>query len=399
MKIYWVVPKWPLPIIDGARKAMDCLITPLGMSYSIELIVLLRKDEYPKENDINDLKKRWNLSKISLIQTKASNNNLDRVINFIKSESLTSVPTTYNSYCTNEVLLKFKNIITDPKPFIIGEGLHSCLPAFSLNMPFCYRSHNIESDIWKRAANSTSFPPLKYLLRRESEKVFKLEKELCLKARKIFSISAIDLKSYLDNFSFSSDKIKNIPVAMDLNIIQSKPQRNQFNLLFLGRLDWPPNKDGLKWFLKNIWPKVKGFNQNYYLHIAGSGDSSWLNSLIENENKIIFHGRVADLDEYYSLSDIILSPIFYGSGVRIKVIEASSKGKVTISTSQGVEGIGFSDDDFFRADTKEAWIKILAKLESEIISSKKRNLTKRFLELYSVEQVTKRIAESINDLF
>ena len=54
---------------------------------------------------------------------------------------------------------------------------------------------------------------------------------------------------------------------------------------------------------------------------------------------VIAHGRVDDLDDYYRSTRAVIAPIRYGSGVRIKILEAFGRGRPVVSTTIGAEGI------------------------------------------------------------
>ena len=182
----------------------------------------------------------------------------------------------------------------------------------------------------------------------------KLECDLLTAAHKIWTIANEDKQVF--SLSASADKIRNIFVGLDFENNQKNSSNQKNTFMFLGKLDWEPNKDGLLWFLTNIWPKVD--KEKSILKIAGSGQLGILSEHIHQEG-IEFLGLIKDVNDIYSVADCSIVPIQYGSGTRIKVIESVSKMVPIISSSMGVQGSGLDQEDYFHAKTEEDWIKII----------------------------------------
>lgn len=67
----------------------------------------------------------------------------------------------------------------------------------------------------------------------------------------------------------------------------------------------------------------------------------------------------------YRQAAVSIVPVFYGSGTRVKVIEASRFARPCFSTALGVEGVGLeSGVSFFRGESESDWIDGLVRLTS-----------------------------------
>ena len=170
--------------------------------------------------------------------------------------------------------------------------------------------------------------------------------------------------------------------------MDSKPQRPQpadeNKILFIGRLDWPPNRDGLKWFLERVWPNV---TRPFALTIVGSGDGRWLRPYL-HDSRIQFLGEVDSVIPHYHAAIMSLVPIFYGSGTRVKAIESSLFATACLSTERGVEGIGLDPQrDYFRVESKEEWIEALNTLQPETARERGRNALECVTERYDRDRV------------
>jgi glycosyltransferase involved in cell wall biosynthesis len=58
---------------------------------------------------------------------------------------------------------------------------------------------------------------------------------------------------------------------------------------------------------------------------------------------VIVVGEVDDIREAYERADLVVVPIRYGSGTRVKILEAVSHGRAVVTTPAGLEGLAFVD--------------------------------------------------------
>jgi glycosyltransferase involved in cell wall biosynthesis len=96
------------------------------------------------------------------------------------------------------------------------------------------------------------------------------------------------------------------------------------------------NINGLQWFLDYVWTKVIQLHPNSSLHVCGSVCDS-IQGTFPN---VFFLGRVDNLEPEYGAAEVCLVPLLAGSGLKIKLVEAMSHGRVCVSTSVGVQGLG-----------------------------------------------------------
>ena len=79
---------------------------------------------------------------------------------------------------------------------------------------------------------------------------------------------------------------------------------------------------------------------NTFLHIIGNGPSKRIYEESANNPNIIITGFVEDPDTYIKkYCDIMVFPLIYGAGIKIKVLTSMSLGLPTITTAIGAEGI------------------------------------------------------------
>lgn len=142
--------------------------------------------------------------------------------------------------------------------------------------------------------------------------------------------------------AFGHDHVVVIPNAIDLP--RARAPGDGRTLLFLGLLSYHPNTVAADHLIRNIWPKVRSALPEARLLIAGAR-AEWLESYAEKPAGVTFAGFVDDLDKLYDEVSVVCCPVLYGSGTRIKILEAAAYGRPVVSTTLGAEGLRLKDGD------------------------------------------------------
>jgi len=353
MNIAWITPKWPFPVTDGARVATTQLLKNLShRKMRIHLYAIVPKGE---PVDLVEAKRELGVDKITLVYRTPSTT-LQKILSAIRHPF---TPITLAPYARLAVKLKTPDLV-------VFDGLHAAAWTFAptayLNCLQAYRAHNVESDIWFRAAEDTRNPLKKIALRFQAYLVKRMETRLVRRANFVFPVSDTDASKFLTYGT--AGEINTLPIGMQAPEKLTPFHSSSRNILFVGRLDWSPNREGLERILDRVWPKVMERTRDLSLVIVGSGNSSWLEPF-RNHPGIKLMGEVKDLTPYYEDCIATVVPVFYGSGTRVKAIESSLYGRACVSTELGVEGIGLTEGEtYFRAETVDDWIQTLTSLES-----------------------------------
>jgi O-antigen biosynthesis protein len=98
-----------------------------------------------------------------------------------------------------------------------------------------------------------------------------------------------------------------------------------------------PNIDGLRWFARHVWPRVLARVPSARLLVTGEDPPAEVKRF--ECRSIRFQGFVPDLSAFYDRLRVTVVPIRYGSGVKLKAVEALQFGVPTVATTVGAEGI------------------------------------------------------------
>ncbi|MCU1490929.1 MAG: wbbL 4 [Acidimicrobiaceae bacterium] len=102
-----------------------------------------------------------------------------------------------------------------------------------------------------------------------------------------------------------------------------------------------PNADGLLWFARHVLPKVRARVPGTQLYVTGAAPPENVRRLAGDA--VEFVGEVDDLAAFYANVRVIVVPLRYGSGVKIKTIEALQYAVPSVATIVGAEGLPIDD--------------------------------------------------------
>lgn len=114
--------------------------------------------------------------------------------------------------------------------------------------------------------------------------------------------------------------------------------------VFLGSLEFQPNRDALRWFLGTCREAVLEAVPDFRLVLVGRGSVDTLPEAAAWGDRVRPLGWVPDLDDVLLSAAGLLSPLQTGSGIKIKVLESLSRGLPVVATSYGVLGLEVDED-------------------------------------------------------
>ncbi len=112
------------------------------------------------------------------------------------------------------------------------------------------------------------------------------------------------------------------------------------NTVLIVGSNYPNNVSGLKSFCEHVWPLVCNKNPRAELLVAGKIGET----LSINIPQVRILGWVADLRTLYRESAVVINPTMYGTGLKIKTVEALCNGKPLVATPNAVEGLDFKGE-------------------------------------------------------
>lgn len=211
---------------------------------------------------------------------------------------------------------------------------------------------DLDSDKWLQYSRFTQFP-LNLIYSEEQRRLFEYEKKI----NQTFHNSIFVSHREADLFKRIFPQAKNvsvIPNGVDTDFFQARPKSpgtHPPNLLFTGVMDYFANYDGVKWFCKQIFGKIKKEFPQVRFYIVGMRPLLRVKRLARIDG-VHVTGYVEDIREYYWNADVCVIPLRIAKGLQNKLLEAMATGNAVVATSNAWNGIICKEDeDILLADS------------------------------------------------
>ena len=213
-----------------------------------------------------------------------------------------------------------------------------------LPLPIVHDSHNVEHRIVQRYAESLPRrDPRRVLFAHEAWRLRAYERRMFPKCSLIFAVSEVDGASIAS--IVPRVPVRAVPIAVDARALAPVDRITDApEVLFVGPQDWPPNADAVSYFITEIWPAVHRKVPGARLTVVGRSGAG-VRSQWRTDASLRFTGWVEDVEPYVQGSRVMVVPLRSGSGMRVKILDAFSRGIPVVATSIGMEGISAVDNE------------------------------------------------------
>ena len=120
------------------------------------------------------------------------------------------------------------------------------------------------------------------------------------------------------------------PVAVHPRISTEPPR-----IGFIGNCEFMPNVEGLKWFIRDVWPVIKRQMPHVQLRLVGRGSEAMLTTL---DPEVVGLGWLEDPGNEIATWSAMIVPIRVGGGTRVKVAEGFARKCPVVATALGAFG-------------------------------------------------------------
>jgi len=131
------------------------------------------------------------------------------------------------------------------------------------------------------------------------------------------------------------------------------------DIIFTGNLNYPPNIAAVNYLVTQIIPEAEKRNLNLKILVSGANPSAEINKL---KTKIDLTGWVEDIRTSYSRGKIFVAPMFIGTGLQNKLLEAMATSLPCITTSLANNALGASPNEVCLAETPVEFVNWIEKL-------------------------------------
>jgi hypothetical protein len=229
--------------------------------------------------------------------------------------------------------------------------------------PVVLRAQNVESDLWEGLARQRG-RPWRALLRREARRLAVREGEAVSRAAAVVALTAPDAARLAALAIRSTElaarsagpaarsaagaaRVLAVPVPFPERLPAGRePLAGEPPLVLLGGRTWAPNRDGERWFLREIWPAVAAAVPAARLHRFGDG--------------------LPDSRAAFPPGAVLVVPLRVASGVRMKILEAWAREVPAVATPEAASGLEAGDGEaLLLAADASGFVRALSRLDGE----------------------------------
>lgn len=154
-----------------------------------------------------------------------------------------------------------------------------------------------------------------------------------------------------------------------------------FDLCFVGNLSYAPNVEAVKFIANELVPALKKEGLDLRILVSGANPTT---EVLAFKNQLTITGWVDDIRMSYARSKVFIAPMFIGTGLQNKILEALALGLPCITTPLAHKAFnGQSDVISVASDAQEFAREIRKQLESYKYASKiedRQNFVKTYYD-------------------
>jgi glycosyltransferase involved in cell wall biosynthesis len=212
-----------------------------------------------------------------------------------------------------------------------------------IEIPVILFQHNVESVIWHRHFEVQKNALKKAYLKNQWKKSVVYERDTCRKFDFVVAVSREDAEMMRRDYEV--EKIADVATGVDTEFFtpDKTVEKDEFNVVFTGSMDWLPNEDGIRWFTEEVYPIIKQKIPQVSLTIVGRNPFPSLLELGKKDSSIIITGRVPDVRPFMDRAAVSVAPLRIAGGTRLKVYESMAMELPMVATTIGAEGLPVRD--------------------------------------------------------
>ena len=237
---------------------------------------------------------------------------------------------------------------------------------YVLDLPCSFRMldfGDVDSAKWVEYSHQRAFP-LSMGYRIESARLQSYEKKVAAQ----FDLCTATTRGELEELQKLGNSIPCavIPNGVDLGYFRprAKAPQNSSVIVFLGRMDYYPNIDGVLFFVKEIFPLIRKAVPHAEFRIVGSNPSRMVRNLSKIKG-VSVTGHVPDVRPYLMDAALAVAPLRIARGTQNKILQFLAMRVPVVTTPQAAKGVeADSGRHFLVADGSESFAqKVLSLLQ------------------------------------
>ncbi|MDB5227734.1 MAG: glycosyl transferase [Bacteroidota bacterium] len=347
-KILFLTPTLPYPPVSGGVIKSNKVVNFLSEHYDLSIACILKNDD---AKHVGEFLKTIRLSHFISQELHIARSAKNLVLSALQGISL-------NLFRNKSSILKnkIKGIANEYDAIFCDHYVMFQYIPQNFKGRIILHEHNCEYLIWKRFSHLENNFSKQMALTDQARRIKKYEQQICKKSDVILAAPndinelvkiGADPDKFVETYHLGDDQLLEAP---ELNFDDTEK-----SLLYIGTLSWEANIDGLLWFLKDIWKLIVPQHHDTKLYIVGKNPDARLKEIAARDSRIVLTGFIDDVEPYFKKSRVFITPLRFGSGIKVKVVNALYRGIPCVTTPIGAEGLKVIDGEhvFIKKDPEE----------------------------------------------
>jgi polysaccharide biosynthesis protein PslH len=337
MRILQLAPRLPYPLTDGGKVGIFNITKHLALrGHKITMVSF----DQERQQDLGPLHEVCNLIPI---RGKTDDSMIGGFLNLFSH-----VPYKISKYYSSKFQSSLMQLLqTENFDIVHVDHLHMAyygiLCKRMANLPIVLREHNVESTIVERFVQTITTPMIRCYLDAQLKRIRRYEAE----QTGLFDMCCMITEEDRKRLHELNRSVKTcvIPGGVEAAYFSNVPVTSKVprSICFFGSFSWIANKDGVLWFLENVFSKVLEKMPDATFYLIGKDIPTHIRAY-QNDN-VIVRGYASDLKQELSRYEITIAPIRIGGGIRLKILESFAMQIPVVATSIGCEGIQAKDSE------------------------------------------------------
>lgn len=392
MHILQISPQLPYPPDSGGRVAIYNILRYLSRRHEITLAAFVTEETAEHVAALEPFCRR-----IIAVRHSTATTKFGMFINMF-----TAQPYTMTKFYSHELAQHVaESAHNDGIDIVHIDHLHMAqyVGALPQSMPAVLREHNVESTIMRRFAEKSVHPMIRLYAGIQSRRLHQYEAQIAAQFDRCLAVTEVDAHTLREMMPEAGVDV--VPDGVDMEWFDPTllhiPAESH-RIVTTGDYGWAPTADGLMYFVRDIFPRLRAEIPDLTLSVVGRNPPESLKRMGEGIEVL---GRVEDVRTEILRGAVFVSPTRIGSGIRLKILEAMALRRPVVATAVGCEGIeAETEEHLLVADDPEAFAQAVKRLLSDEDLRRKitTNAARLIEEKYAWESLAQQMSDTYEDI-
>ncbi len=217
---------------------------------------------------------------------------------------------------------------------------------------------DVDSEKWRQYAGRVELP-MSAVYKAEAELLSRYERKVAREFDASILVSRAEAEAFR-KIAPDARRIVDVPNGVDTEFFGATERRPAHPptplLVFVGQMDYFANVDAVRWFGREVFPKIKAAYPGARFRIVGRNPTEEVEDL-KSIDGVEVTGPVPDVREHLDEATLVVAPLRIARGIQNKVLEAMAARAPVVASPAAFEGIeGEPDVHAAVADGVEAQV-------------------------------------------